>query len=252
MKNKQISLFTKPLTNTVDLSQIELKLKLLNRMRLNKSHETHDTHQKLYNTLYESITLDQEALDALDAEPSFKSSRGWFKKKSGSVEAANRRTTWIDFLLKSSTVAMEKKLNELIQKDKLTIVALEGAGLEKLKKQYNNDVELEYHVDQLKATMLTEAQWNNGTTPKEYGRQNFFKEEINNWSPDKVYSDKKISSVVRVDVKRKLSYGYLSSIVVRRSDKKEYEFSYADLPKLNLNDIEDMYLLKFQDKLHHL
>ncbi|GKB43005.1 hypothetical protein Tco_0887947 [Tanacetum coccineum] len=34
--------------------------------------------------------------------------------------------------------------------------------------------------------------------------------------------------------------------------KKEYEFSYADLPRLSLNDIEDMYLLKVQDKLHHL
>ncbi|GJW54890.1 hypothetical protein Tco_0098975 [Tanacetum coccineum] len=30
----------------------------------------------------------------------------------------------------------------------------------------------------------------------------------------------------------------------RRSDKTEYEFSYADLPSLSLNDVEDMYLLK--------
>ncbi|GJU55753.1 hypothetical chloroplast RF21, chloroplastic [Tanacetum coccineum] len=37
-----------------------------------------------------------------------------------------------------------------------------------------------------------------------------------------------------------------------RSDDKEYEFSYADLPRLSLNDVEDMYLLQVQDKLHHL
>ncbi|GJV17862.1 hypothetical protein Tco_1363185 [Tanacetum coccineum] len=49
----------------------ELKLKPLNRMHMNKSHETQDTHQQLYNTLYQSITLDQEALDAQDAESSF-------------------------------------------------------------------------------------------------------------------------------------------------------------------------------------
>ncbi|GJZ73177.1 hypothetical protein Tco_0637323, partial [Tanacetum coccineum] len=40
-------------------------------MQLNKSYETHDTHQQLYNTLYDFATLDQEALDAQDAEPSF-------------------------------------------------------------------------------------------------------------------------------------------------------------------------------------
>ncbi|GKD96246.1 hypothetical protein Tco_1380143 [Tanacetum coccineum] len=82
------------------------------------------------------------------------------------------------------------------------------------------------------------------TMLKEDRRQDFFKEEINNRSPDKVYSDKIIVSVVRVDVKRKWGYGFLSSIVVMRSDKNEYEFSYADLPRLSLNDIKDMYLLK--------
>ncbi|GJV79324.1 hypothetical protein Tco_1515194 [Tanacetum coccineum] len=39
---------------------------------------------------------------------------------------------------------------------------LEGAGLEKLQQQYKNDVELEYHVDQLKAAVLTETEWNVG------------------------------------------------------------------------------------------
>ncbi|GKC28692.1 hypothetical protein Tco_1035986 [Tanacetum coccineum] len=87
---------------------------------------------------------------------------------------------------------------------------------------------------------------------QEDGIQDFFKAEINNRSPDKVYSDKRIISVVRVDVKRKWGYRFFTSIVVRRSDKKKYEFCYADLPRLSLNDIEDMYLLKVQDRLHHL
>ncbi|GKE71600.1 hypothetical protein Tco_1529672, partial [Tanacetum coccineum] len=37
-----------------------------------------------------------------------------------------------------------------------------------------------------------------------------------------------------------------------RIDNKEYEFSYVDLPRLNLNDVDDMYLLKVQGKLHHI
>ncbi|GJU53302.1 hypothetical protein Tco_1227016, partial [Tanacetum coccineum] len=112
-------------------------------------------------------------------EPSSRSSRkyttpmnhpnpGWFTKKLGSANA-KRRTTWFDLLLKSdidqnedhilgpSTVAIEKKLKELIQKDVLTIADLEGARLEKLKQHYKNVVELEYHVDQLKAAVLSEA-----------------------------------------------------------------------------------------------
>ncbi|GJX59373.1 hypothetical protein Tco_0290763 [Tanacetum coccineum] len=92
-------------------------------------------------------------------------------------------------------MAIAKKLKAIIQKDELTIADLEGAGLERLKQQYQNDVELEYHVDQLKAAVLSKA---------------------------------------------------------KRSDDQEYEFSYADLPRLSLNDIEDMYLLQVQDKLHHL
>nr|GEV02587.1 putative ribonuclease H-like domain-containing protein [Tanacetum cinerariifolium] len=47
-------------------------------------------------------------------------------------------------------------------------------------------------------------------------------------------------NVVRVVVKKKWGYGFLSSTVIRRSDDKEYEFSYADLPRLRLNDVEDM------------
>ncbi|GJW19589.1 hypothetical protein Tco_0351260 [Tanacetum coccineum] len=48
-------------------------------------------------------------------------------------------------ILGPSTFAITKKFKELIQKDELTIADLEGAGLKRLKVQYNNDVEVEYH-----------------------------------------------------------------------------------------------------------
>ncbi|GJY41859.1 hypothetical protein Tco_0429129 [Tanacetum coccineum] len=60
-----------------------------------------------------------------------------------------------------SLVTVAKKIIELIKKDKLNIANLEGAGLEMLKRQYKNYVELEYHVDQLKAAMAEEAHWSN-------------------------------------------------------------------------------------------
>ncbi|GJT95338.1 hypothetical protein Tco_1090856 [Tanacetum coccineum] len=227
MKTNQINLFTQSSTSTDDLSNMDLKIKLLNRIHSNKSNETHTTHQQLYDTFYESIILVQDALDAQAAqssfhkrsnnnqdppnnregenkkkrrkdvgEPSSRSSRQnrspvvivqddtpamldqayiliqkhskpvWFPKKLG---LAKRGTAWFDLFLKSdidknenhilgpSTVAIAKKFKELIQKDELRIAYLEGARLERLKVQYNNDVELEYHVSQLKATVLSEA-----------------------------------------------------------------------------------------------
>ncbi|GJX50180.1 hypothetical protein Tco_0277025 [Tanacetum coccineum] len=62
----------------------------------------------------------------------------------------------------------------------------------------------------------------------------------------------KILSVIRISVDKKFGYGYLKEIVIRRVDLKEYIFNEADFPRLHLNDIEDMYLLKIQNKLHHL
>ncbi|GKD82888.1 hypothetical protein Tco_1349727 [Tanacetum coccineum] len=309
-----------------------------------KPNMTHPTNQKLYDTLYEFVYLDHDALNAQDAEPSFhkRSSRRkkspmihaqvdtpsiqpldpkdeyvqnhpnpeWFPKKSGSANA-KRRMTWFDLLLKldinqnenhilePSTIVIAKKIKEIIQKDELTITDLEGARLERLKQKYQNNVELEYHVEQLKAAVLTEAKQNSKeddvSKPRSFKRymskntkphpsfynNNFYyrvclsteKKYITSITKHYAarYYNKGIKDmisdiwciethryifealkVVRVEVKKKWGYGFLSSIVVRRSDDQEYEFSYADLSRLSLNDVEDMCFLQVQDKLHHL
>ncbi|GKA72118.1 hypothetical protein Tco_0778334 [Tanacetum coccineum] len=110
-------------------------------------------------------------------EPSSRSSR---KNKSPVVQAQDNtpadqlQDQEDNHILGPSIVAIENKLKELIQKDELTITDLEGAGLEKLKQQYKNDVELEYHVDQLKATVLTEVEWKisegDGSKPRSFKR----------------------------------------------------------------------------------
>ncbi|GJW07731.1 hypothetical protein Tco_1570154 [Tanacetum coccineum] len=375
----RISLFTKSSTFVDDLSDMDLKLKMLNKIHENK---TRPTNQKLYDNLYESILLDQDALDAQEAspnnregekkkkrqkdvgQPSTQTSRkdkapmvqaqkdthadqpqdqagiliqhhsnpGWFTKKSGLANAM-RRTKWFDLLLKSninqnedhilgpSTVAIAKNLKEIIQKDELTIANLEGVGLEKLKLHYKNDVELEYHVDQFKAAVVSEAQWNsdegdvskprsfechmsksskpyprfynndlyylvdlstkekyttsltkhyaaryhiqgiedmasyvwskyvhhylikalNGIHHWEDEKQDFFKAEINNRTPGNVYSDKKIISLVKVIVKRKWGYGFLSSIVNDKDNKKSKEM---------VNKIDQV--MKRKEQLHRL
>nr|GEW16018.1 hypothetical protein [Tanacetum cinerariifolium] len=164
MKNNQISLCTTPSpTTTDDLSEMDLKLMLLNRMHQNRTHDDQDPLNNFKGETRKKISKDA-------GQPSSSSSKKYKALvKSGSSEAAKRRTTRFDLLLKSYidqnedhilgpyTIAVAKKLKELIQKDELTIADLEGDELEELKKKYKNDVELEYHVDQLYAEMLTEA-----------------------------------------------------------------------------------------------
>ncbi|GKB54169.1 hypothetical protein Tco_0904922 [Tanacetum coccineum] len=62
----------------------------------------------------------------------------------------------------------------------------------------------------------------------------------------------KVLSIIRISVDKQFGYRYLKEIVVRRASQKEYVFKEANFPKLHLNDIEDMYLLYAQNKLHHL
>nr|GFB54744.1 hypothetical protein [Tanacetum cinerariifolium] len=81
----------------------------------------------------------------------------------------------------------------------------------------------------------------NGIYHWEDGRIDFFKEGMSVVTEGSDFSDLRIKSVVRINVKKKWGYGFLTSILVRRSDDKEYDFSYADLPRLNVNDVEDMY-----------
>ncbi|GKC58623.1 putative nucleotidyltransferase, ribonuclease H [Tanacetum coccineum] len=69
---------------------------------------------------------------------------------------------------------------------------------------------------------------------------------------EEVYSDHKIVTVKDVKVERQFEYGFLTEIKVLRSVRKEYTFSESNYQRLNLNDIEDMYVLKIQGKLPHL
>ncbi|GKD18661.1 hypothetical protein Tco_1207819 [Tanacetum coccineum] len=261
-----------------------------------KSNDTHTTHQQLHDTLYDSITMDQQALDAQDAEPSFhkRSHDNWDtpndhegekrkkqRKDSGSAGAAKRKITWFDLLLKSnidqnenhilrpSTITIEKKLKEIIQKDELIIADLEGVLSEAKWNSDEDDVSkprtFERHMSKntkphpsfynnnfyYLVSLSTEEKYTTSIT-KHYAARyykqdstiNFFKEKMSNQSKGKIYSNLRIELVVRIVVKKKWGYGFLTSIVVRRSDDQEYEFSYADLPRLSLNDVEDMYLLQ--------
>ncbi|GJR60503.1 hypothetical protein Tco_1502665 [Tanacetum coccineum] len=80
----------------------------------------------------------------------------------------------------------------------------------------------------------------------------FYKGSIGHPLAHDVYSRVKIISVWRISVYKRYGYGYLKEIMVNRADKKEYMITEDNFLRLNLNDIEDLYLLKIQDKIHNL
>ncbi|GKB08395.1 hypothetical protein Tco_0836679 [Tanacetum coccineum] len=67
-----------------------------------------------------------------------------------------------------------------------------------------------------------------------------------------VYSTKRILAVTQVEVMRKREYGYLKEIIVRRADNDLYRFKEGDIPRLRINDIEDMLLLVVHNRLTNL
>nr|GEW97245.1 hypothetical protein [Tanacetum cinerariifolium] len=83
-------------------------------------------------------------------------------------------------------------------------------------------------------------------------RQLFYRSQINRISKHDVYSTMKILSVVSVKVDKRRGYGYLEEIIVRRADQKLYTFKEGGFPRLHLNDIKDMLLLYFPNKLFNL
>ncbi|GKD47066.1 hypothetical protein Tco_1271711 [Tanacetum coccineum] len=83
-------------------------------------------------------------------------------------------------------------------------------------------------------------------------RQLFYKGNVGFPSQHEVYSKRNIRSVQSIKVDKQYGYAYLEEIVVTRTDKKEYKFCEADFPYLNQNDIEDLYILKIQNKIRNI
>ncbi|GKF49380.1 hypothetical protein Tco_0142631, partial [Tanacetum coccineum] len=83
-------------------------------------------------------------------------------------------------------------------------------------------------------------------------RKTFYRYAQGLKSSHDVYSTKRILAVTWVDVMQKHKYGYLREIEVRRADNDLYTFKEGDFPRLCINDIEDMLVLVFQNRLTNL
>nr|GEV04942.1 hypothetical protein [Tanacetum cinerariifolium] len=179
-----------------------------------KSNDTYTTPQQLYNTFYESIIL-----DVAQAEQSS------FHKRShdnqgppNNHEGKNKKKRKKNYAARYYKEGIEDRIPERWIKEVCR-----------------------YHFEAL----IGIHHW-------EEDKIDFFKVGMSAVTYRNIYSNLRIKSVVRIVVKKKWGYDFLKSIVVRRSNDKDYEFSYVGLPRISVNDVEDMYLLQAQDKLHHL
>ncbi|GJU38764.1 hypothetical protein Tco_1191721 [Tanacetum coccineum] len=155
-----------------------------------------------------------------------------------------RTTILVDFFFNKDleylkTGNKEKKYASLVTKPKAARYELEG--LEEMIPKLWSLSKVQYDLN----TALGIHHWG----PK---RQLFYRVRHVVTSRHKVFSRMKILSVIRMSIDKQFGYGYLKEIVVGRADQQEYTFNEANFPRLHLNDIEDMFLLYVQNKLHHL
>ncbi|GJV35030.1 hypothetical protein Tco_1407507 [Tanacetum coccineum] len=162
-------------------------------------------------------------------------------------------------------VMFGKCMKKFLNKDKITKEYLEGLAFELLKKRFKNSVELEYNLEQCHLALTDKTDWANPKGNRFYddlskplplvrppGKKTIPISYFFNRDLEYLKYGNEEKNVQRIKVNKKYGYAYLEEIVVKRTDKKEYMFVEADILYLHQNDIEDLYLLKIQNKIYNI
>nr|GFB50467.1 hypothetical protein [Tanacetum cinerariifolium] len=262
-----------------DLSEIELKKILIEKMEGNKSIQRSDEQRNLYKALVEAYESDKIILDTYretvtlkrrrdddadkDEEPSAGPDRGSKRRREGK-EPEDTPLDFSNFLINRLKV------------DTLTLELLAGPTYELMKGSCKSLVELEYHFEEVFKATTDQLDWVN---PKaDYGhikwieelvprtmwieepigydkhalwgvshwgrkRQQFYGFAVNRESARDVYSKRSIITVTELKIVEWHSYKHLDWIIVRRDDDKLYKFKEGDFKRLRIQEMEDMLLL---------
>ncbi|GKE03464.1 hypothetical protein Tco_1395482, partial [Tanacetum coccineum] len=173
-----------------------------------ESSQPHSTYEAAASLTY----FDREDKDN-DEDPSTGSERGLKKRKtSKDVEPTKEEP---EFEVANSDMPRDQEEN-LGNNDEEPIrkVASKWPAFKLLKGTRTNFVELEYDFEECYKALSEKIDLDN------------------------------TEGVTRVVVMRKHGYGYLREIEVRRADNELYTFKEGNFPRLRINDIEDMLLLK--------
>nr|GEY84563.1 hypothetical protein [Tanacetum cinerariifolium] len=273
-----------------DLSEMELKKILIEKMEGNKSIQRSDQQRNFYKALVNAYESDKIILDTYDKdeEPSAGPDRGSKRRKEGKEP-------------ESVSAPSETATKSAGRVDTLTPELLAGPTYNLMKGSCKILIELEYHLEEVYKAVTDQLDWVNpegqqyphnllqplplisdnrghrvipfahfinndleylhgdydkhalwGVSHWRRRRQQFYGFAINRESARDVYSKRRIIAVAELKIVEWRSYKHLDWITVRCDDDKLYKFKEGDYKRLRIQDIEDMLLLLVQGKLTNL
>nr|GEV93432.1 retrovirus-related Pol polyprotein from transposon TNT 1-94 [Tanacetum cinerariifolium] len=267
-----------------DISELELKKIIIEKMESNKSIHRSDQQRNLYkalvdaykcdkiilNTYEDSVTFKRRRDDAdKDEEPFVGSDRGSKKRREGkepeSTSAPKEKAT--------KTTGKSTKGSKSHQKTASDDLAKQADSRSSFNELMDTPVDFSaFLMNRLKVDTLTPELLAGSTYELMKGsckslvelelfleevykgrkRQQFYEFVVNRESARDVYSKRRIIAVIELQIVEWHNYKHLDWITVRRDDDKLYKFKEGDFKKLRIQDIEDMLLLLVQGKLTNL
>nr|GEY93697.1 hypothetical protein [Tanacetum cinerariifolium] len=230
-----------------DLSEMELKKILIEKIEGNKSIHQSNEQRNLYKALVEAYESDKIILDTYedtvtlkrccdddadkDEEPSAGSDRGSKRRKKERIQsqqALHKRK------LPGAMASQYKGLN--LNKSQQASL-LQQRSKCRLPLRWKSP-----HIQSLKHGI---SHWGRK-------RQQFYGFAVNWESALDVYSKRRIIAVTKLKIFEWYNYKHLDWITVRRDDDKLYKFKKGDFKTLRIQDIEGMLMLLVQGKLTNL
>nr|GEU68536.1 reverse transcriptase domain-containing protein [Tanacetum cinerariifolium] len=257
----------------VNLSEMELKKILIDKIEGNKSIQRSDEQRKLYKALVESYESDKIILDIYgetitlkrrhdddvdkDEEPSagpdWGSTQGTKSRQASASEFAFTKEPM------QTTFQIEEPSHLKFDIDQLDWVNPEGQPyphnlLKPLPLTPNNRG---HHVIPFEHFINNNLEYLRGgasSRVSHWGRKRlqFYGFTVNQESARDVYSKRRIIAVTELKILEWHNYKHLDWITVRRDDDLLYKFKEGDFKRLRIQDIKDMLLLLVQGKLTNL
>ncbi|GJY72611.1 hypothetical protein Tco_0476314, partial [Tanacetum coccineum] len=229
----------------VNLSELELKKDLIDKIESNKSIQRSDEQKNLYKALVDAYESDNLILDTYRDTASFKRHRGDEDKdkelSAGSNYGSKRRRAGKEpdstSAPKEKTSKTSSKSYEGLKVDTLTPELLTGPTFELMKGSCKSLVELEYLFEEVYKATTDQLDWNNPeeylsggvssqkyatlvmkTKPTDYRHIKWIKNLVSNRieSARDVYSKRRIIAVTKLEIVDWHNYKHLDWITVRK------------------------------------
>nr|GEX27635.1 hypothetical protein [Tanacetum cinerariifolium] len=263
-----------------DLSKLELKKILIEKMESDKSIHRSDQQKNIYKALVDAYECDKIILDTYGYTKTISESTPTEQPMQTTqdleepahlefeIAAHGCIQPWISDLDKQAD--SRTSFNELmdtpvdflaflmnrLKVDTLTPELLAGLTYELMKGSCKSLVELEFFLEEAYKATTDQLDWNNpertGISHWGYKHQQFYGFAVNRESARDVYSKHRIIVVTELQIVEWHNYKHLDWITMHRDDEKLYKFKEGNLKRLRIQDIKDMLLLLVQGKLTNL